>query len=150
MYEIKALKSLRTSDGIAYTANLYCDGKKVGSVENQGTGGPTNVWWNDQRGGVSAMREAFTAWAQVTLGDDTDEESGVESLITWYENDKASKKEIIFKKEADPASEWQEAPIFALKCSDLDRKAMRDAILKKFPNGSVWDTNQHRWVGATN
>jgi hypothetical protein len=40
-FEVKNLKTLNTSDGIAYTASIYANSVKICDVENQGWGGET-------------------------------------------------------------------------------------------------------------
>ena len=37
----KSIKYLKTSRGVAFTANLLLKGKKIGIIENGGTGGAT-------------------------------------------------------------------------------------------------------------
>lgn len=43
------LKELETSRGIAWTADLFLDGEKVGTIENDGNGGQTR--WHSMSGG---------------------------------------------------------------------------------------------------
>jgi hypothetical protein len=46
---LRKLRSIPTSDGEAYTAELLLDGRPVGTIENTGTGGPT-MWHPLDRG----------------------------------------------------------------------------------------------------
>lgn len=41
MHTVKNIKYLNTSRGVAFTADLYKDGEKVGVIENHGNGGDT-------------------------------------------------------------------------------------------------------------
>ena len=40
---MKELKTMKGMDGYAYSGNIYFDGKKAGSICNDGYGGPTDV-----------------------------------------------------------------------------------------------------------
>lgn len=40
---LKAMKSMQTMDGLAWSANIYFQGKKVGHYENRGDGGASFV-----------------------------------------------------------------------------------------------------------
>jgi len=42
-YTLKAVKTMETPDGIAYSGNIYFDGKKIGAAYNDGRGGMTDV-----------------------------------------------------------------------------------------------------------
>jgi len=42
-YTLKAVKTMETTDGVAYTGNIYFDGKKIGMAYNDGRGGMTDV-----------------------------------------------------------------------------------------------------------
>lgn len=88
-YDIKGVKYLPTHDGVAFTGTLYKDGKRIGSVENGGTGGPNCAHFDTREGGT-----AFRAWV-ATLGTHTypaqngrpeltvpfDEETAIECLL---------------------------------------------------------------------
>ena len=42
-YTLKAVKTMETLDGCAYSGNIYFDGKKIGMACNNGFGGMTDV-----------------------------------------------------------------------------------------------------------
>jgi hypothetical protein len=42
-YTLKAVKMMETHDGIAYSGNIYYNGKQIGSAYNDGRGGMTDV-----------------------------------------------------------------------------------------------------------
>ena len=42
-YTLKAVKTMNTLDGIAYSGNIYYDGRKIGMACNNGCGGMTEV-----------------------------------------------------------------------------------------------------------
>ena len=61
-YTVKNVKTLETSDGVAFTATVYRDGKRIGTAENSGTGGPNFYWFDDPDDYgrlVAAAREEF-------------------------------------------------------------------------------------------
>ena len=41
-YSIKNLKMFQTDDGYAFSLSLFLNGKKIGTVQNSGNGGPNN------------------------------------------------------------------------------------------------------------
>lgn len=43
-YELKNIKSLNTSSGVAWTASIYREDKRVGTAEDQGRGGSVDVF----------------------------------------------------------------------------------------------------------
>lgn len=43
-FEVKNIKSFNTHDGYAFDLTLYKNGKRVGSVQNQGCGGPNSYY----------------------------------------------------------------------------------------------------------
>ena len=69
-YTLKAYKMMETNQGIAYSANIYFDGKKIGSASNDGRGGMTDVYvdskYRDEH--RSVLDEDFVE-RMFTLGD---------------------------------------------------------------------------------
>lgn len=55
---LKNIKFLETSRGVAFTASIYLDGKRVGTVENSGTGGCNNYHWKDDKAGKAITEHA--------------------------------------------------------------------------------------------
>lgn len=45
---IKNFRSLKTSDGLAFNADVTYNKKKVGYIENSGTGGPDNITFDSK------------------------------------------------------------------------------------------------------
>jgi hypothetical protein len=46
-FKFKKLKNMDTSDGVAYSCDLFFDNQKIASVENRGDGGPTDIHYID-------------------------------------------------------------------------------------------------------
>lgn len=46
--EVRKVKSLSTRDGVAWTCDLYVDGQRAASCENEGRGGCTRFWFADR------------------------------------------------------------------------------------------------------
>ncbi len=113
-YDIKGVKYLPTRDGVAFTGTLYKDGKRTGSVENGGTGGPNCAHFDTR-----AYETAFRAWV-ATLGTHTyparngrpeltvpfDEETAIECLL---QIDDARREARAFDRRAQKAIVYREA-----------------------------------------
>lgn len=50
-YTLKGYKSFMSSDGYAFSATVYADGKKIGTVSNGGYGGPNDYSFIDKTAG---------------------------------------------------------------------------------------------------
>jgi hypothetical protein len=48
MYTIKNLKTWSGMDGYGYSATIYCDGKEVGTILQEGSGAPDFYRWNSK------------------------------------------------------------------------------------------------------
>lgn len=73
--QIKAFKMIETHRGIAWSASVYLDGKKLGMVDNDGSGGMTHVRFGkaEQEQVMSALKkQGYTL--KLTYGDLTVDE----------------------------------------------------------------------------
>lgn len=63
-YTLKSYKSMETSDGVAFTANLYRGSKHVGYVEDQGRGGALNFSFSAVKDNEASREEGrlFDEW----------------------------------------------------------------------------------------
>jgi len=57
-YILKGMNELNTSDGTAFTVNIYRGKKKIGTIENDGRGGADMVWIDQ------AEQAAWSAWCK--------------------------------------------------------------------------------------
>lgn len=57
-YELKNIKTLNTSDGVAWTATVYKDGKRIGTAEDRGDGGSARLYVSDRAEEVSLVEWA--------------------------------------------------------------------------------------------
>ena len=48
MYQVKAVKTFHGPDGHGWECKLFCDGKRVALVVEDGYGGGLNFYWDDQ------------------------------------------------------------------------------------------------------
>jgi hypothetical protein len=78
-WELKSLKTLQAREGLAYTATLYKDGQKVGTIAQGGYGGPTAYhfstegWDGPKRRQLKADAAAWAAETDIpTYGTDPD------------------------------------------------------------------------------
>ncbi len=78
---VKAIKTLNTDEGMAYNANLYLGTSKVGTVQNEGVGGPT-TWCPTAlaKFGLADMA-AFVAACRDEADQPTTEEFVLASLV---------------------------------------------------------------------
>lgn len=142
-YELKNIKKLNTSNGVAWTATIYKDGKRIGTAEDRGDGGAPYVWL------IQSELEAFVEWAREAVDgsglwmeqyvkktiktdyvggekDGTssyepqfDEEMAIAYLMEVAELDKKAKKYLVFRvpREIDPYSGQQYAEFQMKDCS---------------------------------
>ena len=59
-YTLKAVKSMATMDGFAYSGNIYFEGKKIGMACNNGFGGTTDVCFMPGIADCATHDEALT------------------------------------------------------------------------------------------
>lgn len=55
---LKNLKKMMGTDGIAFSASIYVDGKKMGNVVESGDGGPLNIYGLDGNRDFDALLDA--------------------------------------------------------------------------------------------
>jgi len=58
-YDLKNIKTFDTDDGYAFSATLYLNGKRIGNVQNSGTGGPNSYHFFSKSKDPKAFREAY-------------------------------------------------------------------------------------------
>lgn len=56
-YELKNIKTLNTHEGMAWTASVYMDGKRIGTAEDRGDGGSSWLYLDNR-----ADEDALIAW----------------------------------------------------------------------------------------
>jgi hypothetical protein len=85
---VSSLRQLPTPDGVAYTATLRRGGTPVGTIHNDGMGGPTS--YHPAAGTPFGPRQlaAFVAASRTANDQPTSEEELLEDLITEYEHAK--------------------------------------------------------------
>ncbi len=78
---ITALKTLNTSDGYAVTANLRRNNKRVGRIENHGTGGMTFFYADDFKVFSDRELDAYAAQCRNEVGGTVTTENLLDDLI---------------------------------------------------------------------
>jgi hypothetical protein len=86
-YTVTAYKELKTHDGVAFTATLRLNGKIIGTIENEGMGGPDTFHANDALtyGRQTAALETFAAQCIDAEGSVPDVEDLLGDLVTEYQ-----------------------------------------------------------------
>ncbi len=81
-FRVSSLKQLETHDGVAFTGTLRWQGKIVGTIENQGTGGGTWARIHD-----ATADAVLTSWVSAARYEDRDAggEEVMDDLISEYD-----------------------------------------------------------------
>ena len=96
-YRIAKFTQMETSSGVAFTADILKDGKKVGSVEQGGNGGSNRYFFTDR-----AEESAFVAFGQEQFPGVEGEDMFVERLITAFEFSRKRAVLFVFDGDGDP------------------------------------------------
>lgn len=147
-YSVKSVKTLETHDGQALTAVLYHGSKKVGSIEDGGTGG--GIWPHFL---TRAENDAFAVWV-TSLGDahypaskgmdamtfPHNNESALEMLLDEYDRvksdarmDRAAKTKLIYREAADSQDSYRVADL-----SDPVRALPLPSIVALYQQKASW------------
>lgn len=127
-YELKNVKSLQTSTGVAWNASIYCEGTRIGTVEQDGRGGSCDVF------GLSVeQHNDLLAWTYFMV-----KGSGL-----WMDNDRYQVINYITPIDTEtPTAQLMEigwdmelAISYLVEVSDLNKKAKRHLCFR-VPNGS--------------
>lgn len=144
-YAIKNVKTYSGREGGGYQATLYRFGARVGTVVDYGDGGCADfhiegVSHDLVIGELDAIaRQLHPEFASL----EDISELAIDALINAYENDKASKKAVVFKKSADDEA------IYSVKLgTDITRDYATRYIYSKHADAVVWDVPSRSWVGA--
>ena len=98
VYTVAKYKALETHNGVAYTADIVKDGRKVGSVEQEGRGGCNRYWFDD-----AAERVAFVEFARTqSVHDFEPEDVFMERLISVLEFGRMRRIPFVFAADGDP------------------------------------------------
>ena len=127
----KKYKTCRSTDGDAFSADVYLDGKKACEVSNSGTGGPNMYHWYN-----AALEADFMAYAKEQHPDMKYEAEDmlIEDAINAFEEERTLKRwcknKIVLKpKDAEPGQ-------FITIAAKWDPKH-RDAILARDPGAEI-------------
>lgn len=105
--ELKGLKTMRGMEGMAFDADLYIDGKKSGSVMDDGWGG--GLWFSDRK-----AQERLNEWAKLMKPDEDGYPQDAESVVCklvdemlWIKKCKRlCRTQTVFRKGDTPDGEW--------------------------------------------
>lgn len=128
LFEVKRSKSLRTPDGIAWSAELWADGHRAAVVSNDGRGGPDFVRWLDAT--LRASVEAHAGDVAAMVGKLCDEQETLRRFA------RLSRANVVFRK---PSGEVRAIPT----------RGARDSVLayigKQYPGSQVFNATTKGW-----
>lgn len=171
-YAVTSYREHKSWDGVAFTATLRLNGKIVGTIDNEGRGGPdtfhptasTAEGYRDNRDAV----QAFAAHC-IRNGEPTDLEWVLGDLVTEYENTRDIKKaakagNVLLRMMEDwrgddeqpmrmPSAETYFA-IPAAEAADRAKLARRiaktaDMVPHDLAWWQLWDAETNEWVDIT-
>lgn len=149
-YELKAIKTFASNCGFdPFDANIYRNGKKVGSVCNTGDGGGNAYHLTDWSMHDTVMEElrqyardnATEEW--MLDGIDSEyaelEDWAIDIMLERAEYNRLSKKVILFKKSALTSD------IHSVNAG-IERQSAMNYITSLYPTAIVWDVTTQAWV----
>jgi hypothetical protein len=169
-YTVTAYKELTTHDGVAFTATLRLNRKIIGTIENEGMGGPDTFHCNDAHayGRHTTALETFAAQCIDAEGDVPEVEYLLGDLVTEYQTGRdiarAAKRgntlvRLLQDDEDDngPLGWARETDLFEIPLTAAaNRGKLRAGLLGNTrlappPLGwwQVWKADQSRWTDVT-
>lgn len=156
-YQIKALKSLASG---AFEGSLYKDGKRIGTVGNDGRGGSNRVWMNsDDYATRQSMEAELGEWlltvnsnhwtANAASSDRVD--LAVSFLADIAEWDKDAKKKTLVRVPAVGEFGLDQFSEFRIKAQSPEHLAQyaQVAVRDLGDTAELYDADTHAWVKAT-
>lgn len=165
-YQLKNIKTLNTSNGVAWTATVYKDGKRIGTAEDRGDGGSSSLYITNYAEELELVEWARTTvqgsglWMDefatmpidihhvggaVTEGYRFDTEMALAYLMEVADLDKKSKKNLVFrvaKTATDGALDNYDTYI-ARHFDNRDKSV--SYVSQKYPTAQIWDVDSHTW-----
>lgn len=130
-YELKNIKTLSTRDGVAWTATVYKDGKRIGTAEDRGDGGCTWLYVSNY-----AEELELTAWCA-----EASKNSGL--WMAEYANKYGTVHHVGGEKDGEQTYEMvfntEMALAYLMEVADLDKKAKKNLVFR-VPNGDDFNT----------
>lgn len=121
-YELKNIKTLNTHEGMAWTATVYKDGKRIGTAEDRGDGGSTWLYVSNY-----AEELELTAWCA-----EASKNSGL--WMAEYANKYGTVHHVGGEKDGEQTWEMsfstEMALAYLLEVADLDKKAKKNIIFR--------------------
>lgn len=149
-FSLKNVKTMQGREGMAYTATVYMDGKKVGTVHDEGNGGSPRAYWD---GPTSWQNPDFCQWVvdnctghwseeyvnRDEVVSHNNEELGFAILIDRWDLARLAKKGVLFR--------VNEAT-YTMKCPVMEPAALAD-INTRHPGAEVYVPTTAMWVPVT-
>lgn len=110
MYTVKNIKTFRGMEGSGFSASIYRDGKNVGEVTDDASGGPMQFFWNT-RDEEKAAKDFEKNLPEKRYGDFEKLDQYFSELVDDFETQKKfqriSKKKTLFRLHGDNKEEWR-------------------------------------------
>lgn len=171
-YQLKNIKTLNTSNGVAWTASVYRDGKRIGTAEDRGDGGMATTfgisyqdeqalvaWVVEQVQGSGLWMEEYATDIRtvhsagtdvVTYEPRLDLEMALAYLMEVADLDKKSRNCIVFRvsRGTDPQM-GEQYDTYTMKSIALHGRIGSREIMylsSKYPTAQLWNHKTHRWT----
>lgn len=170
-YQLKNIKTLNTSNGVAWTASVYRDGKRIGTAEDRGDGGMattfgisyteeqalvawvvaqvqgSGLWMEEYATDIRTVRSAGTD--EITYEPRLDIEMALAYLLEVADLDKKSRNCIVFRvsRGTDPRM-GEQYDTYTMKSTDTGRIGGREIMYlsSKYPTAQLWNYKTHQWT----
>ena len=121
-YELKNIKTLNTHEGMAWTASVYMDGKRIGTAEDRGDGGSSWLYLDNR-----TEEDALVAWCAEAC-----KNSGLwmAEYALKYQTVHHVGGEKNGEKTWEMAFDTEMALAYLLEVADLDKKAKKYIIFR--------------------
>ena len=146
-YTVKNLKTLETSDGLAFTATVYRDGKRIGYAENTGTGGCNFYSFDDPDDYQRLLADGREKYgADAFEPDDHLIGEAVDDVLLKREWSRAARTKVMFVLDDENAR----VQYRFVRCPKEQREQARAYILKENPGKAIrfYNAETNEWVTA--
>lgn len=144
-YAMKSVSMRETSRGVSFVGTLHKNGKRIATVENDGSGAETCVYWDAVRDLRAEEERVFLSWYEAHRSGHWSEDFpphlglAVEMLLDWHDFDGMSKQRFLLRNPADSEC-IQTAEVPPELRNDVAR-----GLAERYAAFEVWDSTSHRW-----
>jgi len=143
IFEFKSFKPAYhlSEETIAFTANIYLNGKKVGEARNSGQGGCNDIYWSDKNA-QKQLADFLDSLPEKPYSFDPersykiDEDSFFSELVNRYGRRKELQDQCKGKVCFHP-KEWDGKTYRYFACKAAERDRAREIIFEKYPDSVI-------------